>query len=851
MTISTLYTRAHSKYQLRKAAAFVRSVNALESWAKALSAEDLSATFQQLRPTEEHDKVKGFALVREAAFRVLGLRLHDVQLLGSAVLLEGKLAEMRTGEGKTLTLVAPAAMLALFKQGVHVVTANPYLAARDAAQMRGVYDALGLSVGVASPEQSKEERRSAYAQDVTYGVGSEFGFDYLKDNLVYSLADKVQRPPFAAIVDEIDSVLIDEARVPMIISGRDADLSAQVILLNKVVGALTPGQHYVINLKERDAGLTDEGYAKAEALLVQLGAISAEADLYSLPMLPWVRRLHSTVRAYALYRKDRDYVVENNEIVLVDTGTGRKMEGRRLEDGLHEALEAREGLSVKQGTRVQATVTFQNYFARYSRLAGLTGTAITEAEEFAEIYNLATVVIPTNRPSKRKHLPDLLFLSRADKLRQIVSIIAERHALGQPILVGCGTIRDAEIIDAALNNAKLPHNTLTAKYLTREAEIIAQAGLPGAITVATNMAGRGTDIVLGGEPPHALDTGALSDNEAWLKRKELVLSLGGLFVLGTERNGIRRVDNQLAGRSGRQGDPGLVQFVLSLEDDLFKGFGAESRLVKLARSGLSGGAAITGTLLAKLVSAAQQKEENAGFNSRKSLMQYDGVLASQREALFSLRDSLLVDSLTDPIRSALAATVRAWLDQRIPLNTYLENLDLADLKRSLQSEFGLDLPLLKWVSVENLSVTQLHSSILDAADKVALDNRDGYEAPEVRQMMLSTLDEAWSEHLSLLDELRANSSLKGNTGRNPVHQYHQDAFDLFEELVAYFQAQVTKELFCSSVQEIRKVQSDAADQANRAEARLYATLERRWVTRNEPCPCGSGKKFRLCHGKFG
>lgn len=854
MQFTDFYTKVRSKQNLATAYKAVARVDSEENWARAFSDEELSRQFQGLRNAPEREReVKGFALAREAARRALGLRHFDVQLVGGFTLLQGKLAEMKTGEGKTLTITAPAAVLALEGKGVHVVTANSYLAQRDAQLMQPVYAALGLTVAAIHGTQTLQEKQAAYQADVTYGVGSEFGFDYLKDHLVKHPAEQVQRGLFAAIVDEVDSVLIDEARVPLIISGSAADVSDVVQLLDACVKNLTPEVHYTVDMKERQANLTEAGYAAVEGALVASGALKTEKDLYSQAHLSWVRRLHSAVRAYALYRKDRDYVVKSGEIVLVDPGTGRAMEGRRLDDGLHEALEAREGVAIKRGTVAKATVTYQNFFGLYPRLSGLTGTALTEAEEFSDIYGLEAVVIPTNKPILRKQAEDLVFLTKSEKFKAVVAEARARSAKGQPLLIGVGSIRDAAVLDKLLTEGGVAHETLTAKHIEREAHIIAMAGTPGAVTVATNMAGRGTDILLGGEKPvkdayasaEAFDSAVVE----WTAAREKVLAAGGLFVLGAERNGIRRVDNQLAGRSGRQGDPGEVQFYLSLEDELLQVFGRSRQLALVRKLIEASGSALGGATVGRLITQAQMGLENQGFSARKSLMQYDKVLSDQRLAVFSLRQALLKGGAQDQLKLSVLAAVSGWLDENMSSQSLPEQWPVADLKRTLLADFGLNVPLLGWVNKDELDGQEIAKRVRDLAQERVEQLAPDEESSRV--LLLDVLDQAWTDHLAALDELKNNVSLKTKTGFNPMFQFGKDAFDLFKSFEREMNLMLATSLLSQQKRDAEQIHRAAVESKRTAEQAVALELEKRWVPRNQHCPCGSGLRYKDCHGKLG
>lgn len=847
MDIQTLYSQTRSKSALARARRTIQAIGQREPSLTKLSDEQIREQFQALAAVPLADRiVPGFALAREASRRTLGLRPFDVQLIGGLTLLKGQLAEMRTGEGKTLTIVAPAAVLALDGKGVHVVTANAYLATRDAADMAPVYEFLGLRVAALGEDLSQEDKQDAYLADVTYGVGHEFGFDYLKDHLVQDAGRKAQRELHVAIVDEVDSILIDEARVPLIISGQAADVSNAVRHIDAAVRTLSPGTHYIAELKEQQASLTEAGYQLVEERLSESGLVKSNTDLYAVANLPLVRRIHSAVRAYALYRRDRDYVIEGGELVLVDIGTGRKMPGRRFEDGLHEALEAKEGVAILPGSVTRATITYQNFFGLYAKLAGLTGTALTDADEFAEIYNLETVVIPTNRPIARIAHPDLVYASKSQKFNAVVDLVSSRHDAGQPVLIGCATIRDAEVVSQLLRQKGLPHELLTAKHLEREAHIVAQAGRPGAITVATNMAGRGTDIALGGEKPEEAVAGS-PEFEAWQQARNAVISAKGLFVVGTERNGLRRVDNQLAGRSGRQGDPGEVQFVLSLEDDLLRVFGRDRRLDVIRKVAESTGKALSGKQVGALVTMAQKKYEGQGFDARRTLMKYDSVLAEQRKAIYSLRTQLLTDGCQSYCEGLVAEAVAAWSAQWLPEEVYPEQWDLKSAKDDLSTTFGLSLPLAGWVHKDELSAQAIEERVLQAAHARLAEQ----QLPEerFRQVFFRVLDELWTDHLTALEELRSAASLKGHTGQNPVYQYSKEALELFQGLVKGLGAEVTRELLQPVLEVAPAPTAPAVPVASLTpDQRVAVALEKRWVRRLDACPCDSGSRYKDCHG---
>lgn len=852
------YTRMKTSLAIRRGRALASKVQSLRGRMELLDAETLRSTFQALRDAPEsfEKTATAFACIREAAARVLGTPHYPVQLTGGLALLEGLLAEMRTGEGKTLTITLPAAMLALDGKGVHVVTANEYLAARDAALMRPVYEALGLTVGVTLASMSTLEKQSAYAADITYGVGSEFGFDYLKDNMARDPGQLVQRPLNSAIVDEVDSILIDEARVPLIISDSAEDVTAQVKIVDACVRTLAPGEHYHVNIKDHSAELTEAGYEAAERYLAAAGA-TENSSLYAERNLGLARMLHAAVKAHALYRKDRDYVVSAGELVLIDTGTGRAMEGRRLGDGLHEALEARENLAIRQGTVTRATITYQSYFGLYPRLAGLTGTAATDADEFADMYGLVTVVVPTNKPVLRTQGEDRVYRSRLEKFSAAVELVAERHRIGQPVLVGCSTIRDAELMGRLLSEAKIPHQTLTAKHVEKEADIIAQAGVPGAVTVATNMAGRGTDIILGGTPPKRFSFESQEQYEvslsAWEARRDAAIAAGGLFVLGTERNGLRRVDNQLAGRSGRQGDPGEVQFLLSLEDELLSVFAGTRQVAMLRRAMEAAGAALGGQTVARLVAAAQKSVEMQGFSARKSLLTYDKTLADQRNAVYALRQQLLHNGATDYLKQACLDAVSRWASSTLPSDAWAETWDVPTLKNQALDAIGLDLPLLRWVSVEELERPDIIER-LESLARERLASATELDEEAAKALAFDVLDAAWTGHLTALAELQSNAQLKGSAQQNAALHFPKEAFQLFLAFQANVEGEIARAVMSDNRLAERKAAQAAAlrerEAKREAQRQVVEAWSRQWVARHDACPCGSGAQYRHCHGSL-
>ncbi len=851
--------------ELKKLCPLVVAVNELEPAMRRLSDAELAAKTgefkQRLAQGASLDDllVEAFAVVREVARRTLNMRHFDVQLIGGIVLHQGKIAEMKTGEGKTLVATLPVYLNALEGKGVHVVTVNDYLAKRDAEWMGQIYKFLGLSVGVIVHDLDDDERRQAYACDVTYGTNNEFGFDYLRDNMKFRLQDCVQRGHRYAIVDEVDSILIDEARTPLIISGPSEESTDKYYKINRIIPKLVRGEvikgkepgetyttgDYTVDEKNRTVALTEEGVLKVEKLL-------GIGNLYDPANIEINHHVQQALRAHVLFHRDKDYVVKDGQVIIVDEFTGRLMPGRRWSDGLHQAIEAKEGVKIERENQTLATITFQNYFRMYKKLAGMTGTAETEAAEFEKIYKLEVVVIPTNRPVQRIHHKDLVYLTKAQKFQAAVALAVERSNRGQPVLVGCGSVRDAEVLDRMFTKAGIAHETLTAKFIEREAHIIANAGLPGAITIATNMAGRGTDIVLGGEKPESADEAAL---QAWRQRHEQVRKAGGLFVLGTERSGIRRIDNQLAGRAGRQGDPGEVQFLLSLEDDLLKAFG-RAKSLEMARAYLRASqGALGGSMVKKLIDSAQKSVESEGFAARKNLMLLDKVQAEQRDAIYALRQELLSKGAQHYAYHMVGEAIQNWLNSNMPQDSLPESWNALTLRKDIQNLFGVEVPLLRWSELyETDEIRQrVSKSLLEWADK-----RLDALGEQVTPLVLSVLDELWVEHLQALEELRQNFQFKTKTGFNPVFQYGKDAFELFTAFEKGLAAALAHRILVESLQ------SDTTDVAGTStiqaaaptpwvitpEQKVALALEKAWVRRNDPCPCESGKRFKECHGKL-
>ena len=883
----------------------VRSVNALEPKIQALSDEELrgkTAEFRQrIANGESLDALQpeAFAVVREAGKRVHGMRHFDMQLVGGMVLHDGKIAEMRTGEGKTLTATLPVYLNALSGKGVHVITVNDYLASRDSDWMGRIYRFLGLSVGCNLSQMPHDQKKEAYAADITYGTNNEFGFDYLRDNMVYDVAERVQRGLNYAIVDEVDSILIDEARTPLIISGQAEDHTELYLSMNAVPPLLSvqegegenitkPGD-YTVDLKAHSVLLTEQGHEHAEQILANLGLLAEGTSLYDPGNILLIHHLYAALRAHALYHKDQHYVVQDGEVVIVDEFTGRLMSGRRWSEGLHQAVEAKEGVRIQAENQTLASITFQNYFRMYSKLSGMTGTADTEAYEFHQIYGLETVVVPTSRPMIRKDQNDKVYRTLKEKHDAIVADIKESVARGQPVLVGTTSIENSEVLSDLLTRAKLPHNVLNAKQHAREAEIVAEAGRPGVITIATNMAGRGTDIVLGGnvEKPIALiredESLAAADKEAqisklreeWKVRHEQVLTAGGLKIIGTERHESRRIDNQLRGRSGRQGDPGESRFYLSLEDPLMKIFAGERLNAIMVRLKMPEGEAIEAGMVTRSLETAQRKVEQRNFDIRKQLLEYDDVSNDQRKVIYQQRNELLEsDDIAETIAAMREGVLHDMFRIYVPADSVEEQWDIPALELALESEYQLKLPIAGWVKAEpNLSDEDILQRVLEAgaqayADKVALVDVNAWRGFE-RNVMLQSLDTHWREHLSALDHLRQGIHLRGYAQKNPKQEYKREAFELFENLLQVVRTEVTKLLMTVQIRseaqleeaeappELENVQYHHADYD---EALATANPDRDTAQpqvnvapkagRNDPCPCGSGKKYKHCHGKL-
>ncbi|MFZ5722367.1 MAG: preprotein translocase subunit SecA [Pseudomonadota bacterium] len=884
--------------EMKRIGRHVEAIGALEPAMQALDDGQLRAKTAEFRARlaagAELDSLipEAFAAVREAARRTLGLRHHDVQLIGGVVLHEGRIAEMRTGEGKTLVATLPAYLNALTGRGVHVVTVNDYLAQRDANWMRPVYEFLGLSVGVVLSQQDQASKRAAYGADITYGTNNEYGFDYLRDNMALSMDERVQGDLAFAIVDEVDSILIDEARTPLIISGPSTDSSAMYRKINELVPMLrrqedkeseTRGD-FLIDEKGRQVELTEDGHRLVEDLLVRNGLLKEGDTLYAAHNLHLLHHVQVGLKAHHLFQKDVEYIVQDNQVVIVDEHTGRTMPGRRWSDGIHQAIEAKEGVPVRNENQTLASTTFQNYFRLYGKLSGMTGTADTEAAEFRQIYGLDVVVIPTHRPMVREDLNDLVYLSVQEKYEAIVGVIREINAKGAPVLVGTASIETSELLSAFLKKEKIPHAVLNAKYHAQEAEIIAQAGRPGAVTIATNMAGRGTDIVLGGswqaeaakiENPSPRQIDQLKAE--WQVRHEQVLKSGGLHIIGSERHESRRIDNQLRGRSGRQGDPGMTRFYLSLEDTLMRRFAGDTVRGMMQRLGMQKGEAIEHRWVTRAIENAQRKVEAHNFDIRKQLLEYDDIANDQRRVVYQQRRELL--EATD-VRMSVEAmredTLSEIVAQYIPPESVEEMWDVPGLERALEVEFHLKAPVRQWLDAEDhLAEEGLKQRLLDQLvtayrAKEALVGEDVMRQIE-KQLMLQVLDKAWKEHLGAMDYLRQGIHLRGYAQKNPKQEYKREAFELFEQMLDQVKHELVRIL--STIELRRKEEAEELERQRREEAErqkmnfLHADpdsipktaeetkaqpREREFakVGRNDPCPCGSGKKYKQCHGKI-
>ncbi|ELE5026419.1 preprotein translocase subunit SecA [Vibrio fluvialis] len=885
---------------LRRLRKIVKEINNYEPAFEALSDEELKAKTVEFRQRIEQGETldqllpEAFATVREASKRVFGMRHFDVQLIGGMVLNAGQIAEMRTGEGKTLTATLPAYLNALPGKGVHIVTVNDYLAKRDAETNRALFEFLGMTVGVNVPNMPPQEKKEAYRADILYGTNNEFGFDYLRDNMAFRTEDRVQRARFFAVVDEVDSILIDEARTPLIISGPAEDSSELYTRINTLIPHLQKQDkedseeyrgdgHYTVDEKSKQVYLTETGQEYVEELLVKNGMMQDGDTLYSPTNISLLHHVNAALRAHVLFEKNVDYIVtDDGEVVIVDEHTGRTMPGRRWSDGLHQAVEAKEGVKIQNENQTLASITFQNYFRLYEKLSGMTGTADTEAFEFQSIYGLETVVIPTNKPMIRNDMPDVVYRTEAEKFAAIIEDIKERVVKGQPVLVGTVSIEKSELLSNALKQAKIKHNVLNAKFHEKEAEIVAEAGKPGAVTIATNMAGRGTDIVLGGSwqsKVETLDNPTQEQIDAikaeWKEVHDAVLASGGLHIIGTERHESRRIDNQLRGRAGRQGDAGSSRFYLSMEDTLLRIFTSD-RMASLIQSGMDEGEAIESKMLSRSIEKAQRKVEGRNFDIRKQLLEYDDVANDQRKVVYELRDELMgAEDISDMIEQNRVDVMTAVIDEYIPPQSLEDMWDVQGLEERLKNDFDLPLPIQSWLDEDDkLYEEALRDRILEQAVTVYKAKEEAVGETVMRNfeksVMLQTLDTLWKEHLAAMDHLRQGIHLRGYAQKNPKQEYKRESFELFEGLLESLKSDVITILSKVRVQQQEEVERmEAQRRAQAEEAARHAQAqhanadgapeqddhqpmvrEERKVGRNEPCPCGSGKKYKQCHGKI-
>ncbi len=902
--------------ELKRMGKTVQKINAFEETIAALSDDELIAKTSEFKQRLEQGETlddllpEAFAVVREASKRTLGLRHFDVQMIGGITLHEGRIAEMRTGEGKTLVATLPVYLNALTAKGSYVVTVNDYLAERDANWMRPVYEFLGLTVGIVVAGQDSDAKRAAYACDITYGTNNEFGFDYLRDNMSFTKEDRFQRGLNYAIVDEVDSILIDEARTPLIISGQAQDSSELYKKINTLIPKLKQGVvsedgsvrgeesvqdeesegHFTIDEKARQIELTEQGHLFVEELLISAGLLEEGDSLYSASNLTLLQHVYSGLRAHALFHRDVEYIVQNSQVVLIDEHTGRTMPGRRLSEGLHQAIEAKEGVAIQAESQTLASTTFQNYFRLYNKLAGMTGTADTEAFEFHQIYGLDVVVVPTNVPQLRKDLNDLVYLSKDEKYDAIVEDVKSTITKGAPVLVGTASIETSEELSRRFNKSKIEHKVLNAKFHQQEAEIIALAGMPGVVTIATNMAGRGTDIVLGGnveveiaalKNPSEADTQALRDD--WEKRHQAVLDAGGLHIIATERHESRRIDNQLRGRAGRQGDPGMSRFYLSMDDNLMRIFASERVRNFMQALGMEKGEAIEHRMVSNSIEKAQRKVEGRNFDIRKQLLEYDDVANDQRQIVYKQRSDLLEsEDIHETIEAIHHDIINDVISEYIPAQSLEEQWDIAGLEQRLANEFSAPLTLQQWLDEDD----NLHEEPL--RERIVAAIAENYKAkaeeigPEIRRLerhiMLQILDNLWKEHLATMDHLRQGIHLRAYAQKNPKQEYKREAFELFQSMLHNLKYEVVRFLSNVKIQredeveelerQRREAEARQAMEFKHAEASAIAggeseevaavgsghsepfVREEKKVGRNEPCPCGSGKKYKQCHGKL-
>lgn len=890
---------------LRKLRKIVDQINKLEPQFESLQDEELKAKTIEFRTRleqgEDLDNLlpEAFATVREASKRLYGMRHFDVQMIGGMVLNDSQIAEMRTGEGKTLTATLPCYLNALTGKGVHVVTVNDYLAKRDAETNRELFEFLGMTVGINVPNMPPQEKKQAYLCDILYGTNNEFGFDYLRDNMAFRAEDRVQRERYFAVIDEVDSILIDEARTPLIISGPAEDSSELYTRINTLIPQLVKQDeedseeyrgegHYTLDEKGKQTHLTENGQEFVEQLLKDEGLMEADDTLYSPANISLLHHINAALRAHVLFEKDVDYIVKDDEVIIVDEHTGRTMPGRRWSEGLHQAVEAKEGVKIQNENQTLASITFQNFFRLYEKLSGMTGTADTEAFEFQSIYGLDTVVIPTNRPMTRNDMGDLVYMTEAEKFAAIIEDIKGCSERGQPVLVGTVSIEKSELLSNALKKAKIKHNVLNAKFHEKEADIVANAGTASAVTIATNMAGRGTDIVLGGswqaevaklnEPT---DTQIYEIKENWKEAHDAILASGGLHIIGTERHESRRIDNQLRGRAGRQGDAGSSRFYLSMEDALMRIFASDRVSNMMKKLGMEEGEAIEHPWVTKAIENAQRKVEGRNFDIRKQLLEYDDVANDQRKVVYELRDELMnVDDISDMIAHNRQDVLEGLFGQYIPAQSLEEMWDVEGLTTRLRTDFDVEIPIQEWLdSDDKLHEDNLREKIIETAIQVYKDKEESVGESVLRNfekaVMLQTLDGLWKEHLAAMDHLRQGIHLRGYAQKNPKQEYKRESFELFEGLLDTLKFDVVSILSKVRVQQqedVERMEEQRRQQAEEAarrqqlqhqnaenqlddgetseEGHTPMVRDERKVGRNEPCPCGSGKKYKQCHGKI-
>lgn len=882
---------------LRRMEKSVMAINAFESQMQALSNEELAAKTQQFKARfnegESLDELlaEAFATVREVSVRTLGLRHFDVQLIGGMVLHEGNIAEMRTGEGKTLVATLPAYLNAISGRGVHIVTVNDYLAKRDSQWMKPIYEFLGLTVGVIYPDMSHKEKQEAYQSDIVYGTNNEYGFDYLRDNMAFSLTDKVQRELNFAIVDEVDSILIDEARTPLIISGAAEDSSELYIKINSLIPQLKKQEEeggesgegdYTVDEKQKQAHLTDAGHMHIEELLIKAKLLDPGESLYHASNIMLMHHVNAALKAHAMFHRDIDYIVKDNQVVIVDEHTGRTMPGRRWSEGLHQAVEAKEGVSIQNENQTLASITFQNFFRMYNKLSGMTGTADTEAYEFQQIYNLEVVVIPTNKSMIRNDEADLVYLTQADKFQAIIEDIRACGDRKQPVLVGTVSIEASEFLSQLLKKVNIKHQVLNAKFHEKEAQIIAEAGRPGAVTIATNMAGRGTDIVLGGSLAADLanlpDEASEQDKEAikqeWKKRHDEVIAAGGLRIIGSERHESRRIDNQLRGRAGRQGDPGSSRFYLSLEDNLMRIFASERVASMMRRLGMQPGEPIEHSLVTRAIENAQRKLEGHHFDVRKQLLDYDNVANDQRQVIYTQRASIMEMTDTQEVVEMMRdEVIESLVDTYIPPQSLEDQWDPQALADVLSDEFKIQAPVSEWIDKDHsIQPEQIKEKILALSIEYYDEKVRKVGRPVISQfeksVILQTLDNHWREHLAAMDQLRQGIHLRGYAQKDPKQEYKKEAFSLFTMMLDNLKYEVIRIL--SSVEIQTEEDANAVEEQRRSEQIRKMNLmhenpydndeavsetqtfrrQEKKIGRNDPCPCGSGKKYKACHGSL-